>query len=88
MDGVRQAALIMATEQLYLFLSVAFWTQELRDAIRTVLKPHALEEIEVLLSKGLPVDGRHNSKIDRPTLRSRLTQTYIFSRPPFNRTSL
>jgi len=87
-EGIRQAALVMDGERLYLFLSVDFWTQDLRESIRAQLKIHDLEDLEILLCKDLPVDGRHNSKIDRPLLRSWLTQWYIFSNPPFQRMSL
>ncbi|MEC7987379.1 MAG: hypothetical protein VX278_19580, partial [Myxococcota bacterium] len=88
LDGVRQAALVMHHETLYLFLSFSFWTQDLRDQIRECLRPYGLEKMEILLCRSLPVDGRHNSKIDRPLLRSWLTRWYIFSRSPFRRTML
>ena len=88
LDGVRQAALMMHHETLHLWVASSFWTQDLRDQIRECLRASGLENIEILLCRHLPVDGRHNSKVDRSLLRSWLTRWYVFSRPPFRRTTL
>ena len=87
-EGVTQAALIEEQKKIHLFSAVDEWTQELRDAIRPILEEHRLVDIPLLKCSALPVDGRHNSKIDRPLLRRWLSRCYVFSSPPFERVLL
>ena len=83
-DGIRQAALVVAQERIHCFLATDSWNEELRTQVREIIP----EDVNVYTALHLPVDGRHNSKIDRMALKKWCTQWYIISSPPFRKVAL
>ena len=69
---IHQVALIEHQKRGFLFLSTAYPDDELLKILGVQLTKEELD-FTLLLTDKIPVDGRHNSKIDRPTLRNWLT---------------
>ena len=64
--GVQRSALIGYEQQSWLFLCCDEPLENLKSALLALLPAG---EWQVARLKYMPVDGRHNSKIDRPLLR-------------------
>lgn len=80
LSGIVRSAMIQHLDQLFVFIqedSQAVLAQE--KEISQVLSEHlfsvGLEKIQLVTINEMPVDGRHNSKIDRPLLRERLDKS-------------
>ena len=72
---VRRSALMVHGNRLNLFIELEMakpLTPSIQQQITQVLKSTSESSIEVIQLEKMPVDGRHNSKIDRPELLARL----------------
>jgi len=72
---VRRSALMVHGRRLNLFIELDMGkalTPSVQQQISQILKSTSETEIEVIQLEKMPVDGRHNSKIDRPELLARL----------------
>ncbi len=70
LPGVRRSAAILWQKQLLLVIEGDLLPSE--DAVRRLLIDHQVTAAQWALIPLMPVDGRHNSKIDRPALRNLL----------------
>ena len=72
---VIRSALMVYNNRLNLFIELGIdkaLTPSVQQQISQILKSTSETEIEVIQLDKMPVDGRHNSKIDRPELLARL----------------
>lgn len=70
MPGIKRSALVQTGDQIGLVLQA---NPDLNlDSVVSILHSVDLASIPIYAIKTMPVDGRHNSKIDRPVLRARL----------------
>ena len=72
---VIRSALMVYNNRLNLFIELGIdkaLTPSVQQQISQILKPTSEAEIEVIQLEKMPVDGRHNSKIDRPELLAQL----------------
>jgi acyl-CoA synthetase (AMP-forming)/AMP-acid ligase II len=72
---VRRSALMVHGNRLNLFIELEMakpLTPSIQQQITQVLKSTSESSIEVIQLEKMPVDGRHNSKIDRPELLAQL----------------
>lgn len=72
---VRRSALMVHGNRLNLFIELEMakpLTPSIQQQILQILKSTSETEVEVIQLEKMPVDGRHNSKIDRPELLARL----------------
>lgn len=70
MPGIKRSALIQTADQIGLILQAK---SDLNlESVISILHSVGLASIAIYQIKGMPVDGRHNSKIDRPLLRRKL----------------
>ena len=75
LDGVIRSALISHNFKLYLFLELNLALElgdHLKNQITQIIQLSGVATLEVIGLDHMPVDGRHNSKIDRPELLTRL----------------
>ena len=68
-SNIHQAALIEHQRHGMLFLSTSYRDDEIPNILEQVLQKSELE-FTIAATDSIPVDGRHNSKIDRPALRN------------------
>ncbi len=86
-DAIRRAAIIHYQDQVYLFVQpndeVAIKKNLFFKSINIIcteyLSPLGLNSIQYIEIASMPVDGRHNSKIDRPSLRALLAAKHNIS---------
>ena len=72
LPGVQRSALIQAREQHYLYLEApGADPRALFESVSAALADMVCPPVKLICVDALPVDGRHNSKIDRPLLRER-----------------
>lgn len=75
LDGVIRSALISHNFKLHLFLELNLALElgdHLKNQMTQILQSSGEASLEVIRLDHIPVDGRHNSKIDRPELLTRL----------------
>lgn len=77
--GVSRAALIAVNDAVHVFVQLEQTLKSIpssiKDKIDTILIAAGVEPFNTQAIACMPVDGRHNSKIDRVTLRNALQQT-------------
>lgn len=72
LPGVQRSALIQAGQHHYVFLEAANTDRKaLHQQVSAALVDMACPPMTLIWLDAMPVDGRHNSKIDRPLLRER-----------------
>ena len=74
---IHQTALMEYKESAILFLSSSISDQAIIDILDQTLTKEELD-FTIAIAPTLPVDGRHNSKIDRPTLRNWLQYSWWY----------
>ena len=79
---VQQVALVEKNRKGYLFLNLE---KEDEQNINTIIEhlQDSEKELTICISKKLPVDGRHNSKIDRPTIRHWLRYSWWYKKTKY-----
>ena len=77
--NIQQAALIGHRGTAVLFLRTTYRDTELMSLLLETLKQEE-QDFGIVVASSLPVDGRHNSKIDRPTLRKWLQYSWWYKR--------
>ncbi|MDX1696495.1 MAG: AMP-binding protein, partial [Ketobacteraceae bacterium] len=78
MAGIKRSALIQSGDQISLFIEPGIPDRpDFFEEIAAVLKDHGLGEVKISVLKKIPVDARHNSKIDRPLIRNWMAQGKI-----------
>lgn len=85
MPEIQRSALIQNEGAIVLVLQAS--PSVSLDSVASVLQSAGLASIPVYQIKKMPVDGRHNSKIDRPLLRDQLAQGRLplFGQPPVSK---
>lgn len=75
LEGVARSALIASsnapTGELLIVIDEGAGNEETRKRVRRYLDDQDLQAVEIDIISELPVDSRHNSKINRPALRAR-----------------
>ena len=71
LDGIVRSALIKFNHELYVFIETHFKinSPQVVDDIKKILTLTGITNAHIKTVKNIPVDGRHNSKIDRVALR-------------------
>jgi len=75
--GIERSAAVQCGDQLYLFLVCDTALAQLRPLIESLL-PQTRWRLMRLAA--MPLDGRHNSKIDRPALRQQVADNKVINR--------
>ncbi len=79
---IRKSALISTKQGGFLFIELiigckpelsAKLSTEMQEAIGAILTAAGIKQINMIILDKIAVDGRHNSKIDRPELRNKLS---------------
>ena len=83
---VKQAALLESNQKGYLFLNVDPKNEDIGSTIKENLK-ESEQNLIICIADALPVDGRHNSKIDRPTIRKWLRHAWWYARTQYKEIS-
>ena len=83
---IKQVALLESNQKGYLFLSVDKTTDDVISTIKNRLL-ESEKNLIICLADALPVDGRHNSKIDRPTIRKWLRYAWWYTRTQYKELS-
>ena len=72
LPGIQRSALIQVRQHRYVFLEAPNADRNrLHQQVSAVLESMACPPMTLIYLDAMPVDGRHNSKIDRPLLRER-----------------
>ena len=76
LDGVVRAALISASFPrpygLFVHTEVDISLKHLREHVMDIMNEHTQQPVELIVLDTMPMDYRHQSKIDRVSLRQRL----------------
>ncbi len=77
LPGIVRSAMIQHVDQLTVFIQentqgISVLESEIRHILSEHISSMGLEKIQLIMLDHMPVDGRHNSKIDRPLLREYL----------------
>jgi acyl-CoA synthetase (AMP-forming)/AMP-acid ligase II len=79
LEGVSRAALVAFNDAVHVFVQLdqvlKLIPTNIKDKIKTILITAGIEQFNVQAIACMPVDSRHNSKIDRVTLRYALQKT-------------
>ncbi|MAA78915.1 MAG: hypothetical protein CL916_06615 [Deltaproteobacteria bacterium] len=78
---VKQAALLESNQKGYLFLSLDSNENDIAAVKELLLASE--NNLILCIADRLPVDGRHNSKIDRPTIRRWLRHAWWYARTQY-----
>ncbi|HEY9033361.1 MAG TPA: hypothetical protein VIN71_05450, partial [Pseudomonadales bacterium] len=72
---VHRAALVQQDNVIAVFLVLEQkLTPQLLNALQQVMMSMQINTLQLHITRALPMDRRHNSKIDRPALRQRLAR--------------
>ena len=83
---IKQAALLESNQKGYLFLNMDTQIKDIGHVIKKNLK-ESEKDLIICIADSLPVDGRHNSKIDRPTIRKWLRYAWWYKRTHYQELS-
>lgn len=72
LEGVKRSALVQKGQWIHLALEVAAPCADIHAPVRAVMERHGMGDFVLTLVDRLPLDDRHNSKIDRITLKRML----------------
>lgn len=68
--GVSRAAILTCKKNIALVLEVSNNVSlSMKKEIEEIISPISIDDVNIFRTDKLPVDGRHNSKVDRPLLR-------------------
>ncbi len=72
-DGVTRGAIIQCQRSIVLVLETDNdMAVSLKGKLTEIIDPICISEVNVFVVDKMPVDGRHNSKVDRPLLRQQI----------------
>jgi acyl-CoA synthetase (AMP-forming)/AMP-acid ligase II len=74
LSGILRSALIHCNDALHLFVQTTEQSSQtlsdgLQNEIKSILAAAGIDDVQIAVIQTMPVDGRHNSKIDRLALR-------------------
>ena len=80
--SITQVALIESQQKGYLFLSSRTPVKDIVNKVKESLR-ESEQNLIICVCDALPVDGRHNSKIDRPAIRRWLRHAWWYARTQY-----